>query len=63
MSGLIAYLGDLVGRKVGKKRLTLFGLRPRYTSVIITVITGILIAAFSITLIFTAFSNVRTALF
>lgn len=63
ISGLIAYLGDVVGRKVGKQRLTLFGLRPRYTSVIITIITGILIAGFSVTFIFTAFSNVRMAIF
>ena len=27
MGGLIAFLGDRIGSKVGKKRMTLFGLR------------------------------------
>ncbi len=63
ISGLIAYLGDLVGRKVGKRKLSIFGLRPKYTSVIITIITGILIASFSITIILVAFRNVRNAVF
>ena len=37
MGGLIAFLGDKIGSKVGKKRLTLFGLRPKYTSIIVTI--------------------------
>ena len=39
MGGLIAFLGDKIGSKVGKKRLTLFGLRPKYTSIIVTIIS------------------------
>ena len=31
-SGLIAYAGDYVGRKAGKKKLSIFNLRPKYTS-------------------------------
>ena len=31
LSGLIAYLGDRIGMKVGKRRISLFGLRPKYT--------------------------------
>ncbi|MGE5507712.1 MAG: DUF3084 domain-containing protein [Chitinophagales bacterium] len=61
--GLIAYLGDLVGRKVGRKRLSLFGLRPRYTSIIITVISGIFIVAGTLTVLSVVSSDVRTALF
>ena len=41
--GVIAFIGDRVGTKVGKKKLSLFGLRPRHTSVIVTIITGICI--------------------
>ncbi len=63
MSGLIAFLGDRVGRKVGKKRLSLFGLRPRHTSVIITVFTGVLIASLSVTILLGVSANMRTALF
>ena len=35
MGGIIAFLGDKIGSKVGKRRLTMFGLRPKYTSIII----------------------------
>ena len=45
MGGLIAYLGDKLGSKIGKKRLSLFGLRPHDTSVLMTIISGILVAA------------------
>ena len=44
MGGLIAFLGDKIGSKVGKKRMTLFGLRPKYTSIIVTIISGVLIS-------------------
>lgn len=44
VAGLIAYLGDRVGHQVGRKRLSLFGLRPRYTSTIVAVATGMMIA-------------------
>jgi hypothetical protein len=44
VAGLIAYVGDRVGHQVGRKRLTLFGLRPKYTSTIVAVATGMTIA-------------------
>ncbi|HEY1728543.1 MAG TPA: DUF3084 domain-containing protein [Candidatus Baltobacteraceae bacterium] len=44
VAGLIAYIGDRVGHQVGRRRLTMFGLRPRYTSTIVAVGTGMLIA-------------------
>jgi len=44
VSGLIAYVGDKVGRKMGRKRLTLCGLRPRHTAIVISVAVGMLIA-------------------
>ncbi|HEY8486513.1 MAG TPA: DUF3084 domain-containing protein [Limnochordales bacterium] len=62
MSGLIAIIGDRVGRTVGRRRLSLFGLRPRHTSAIITVITGILIAAGSLAAMVTVSGEVRLAL-
>jgi hypothetical protein len=43
-AGGIAYIGDRVGHQVGRKRLTLFGLRPKYTSTIVAIGTGMLIA-------------------
>ncbi len=43
MSGFIAFLGDRLGTIVGKKRLSLFGARPKRTGQIIGVIAGIAI--------------------
>jgi Protein of unknown function (DUF3084) len=63
VAGGIAYIGDRVGHQVGRKRLTLFGLRPKYTSTIVAVATGMLIAL-SVTLAALVGSNyVRTAFF
>ena len=63
LSGLIAFIGDKIGMKMGKKRVSLFGLRPRYSSVIITIVTGILIAILSITILLGVYSELRNALF
>ncbi|MFP4662430.1 MAG: DUF3084 domain-containing protein [Halanaerobiales bacterium] len=63
LSGLIAYVGDQIGMKVGKKRISIFGLRPKYTSIIITVLTGILIAGLTLTILFATNNGVRQAVF
>src|SRR3954462_14799497 len=44
LCGFIAYVGDLLGRRLGKKRLSIFGLRPQHTAILLTIVTGILIA-------------------
>ena len=44
IAGLIAYIGDRVGHQVGRRRMTMFGLRPKHTSTIVAVGTGMLIA-------------------
>ncbi|MBS1720721.1 MAG: DUF3084 domain-containing protein [Armatimonadetes bacterium] len=41
--GFLAYFADSLGRKLGKKRLSLLGLRPRYTATILTVLAGVVI--------------------
>ncbi len=48
VSGFIAYFGDLLGRSMGKKRLTLWKLRPKHTAYIVTALTGMLIAALTL---------------
>jgi uncharacterized protein (DUF3084 family) len=63
MGGLIAFLGDKIGSKVGKRRLTLFGLRPRYTSIIVTIVSGILISFLTVAAMAVVNENVRVALF
>src|SRR5207249_594311 len=60
--GLIAYIGDLLGRRMGKKRLTVFGLRPKHTAILFTVLTGILIACVSLGAAFGVSPGVRIAL-
>ncbi len=59
VSGVIAYVGDIVGRRMGRKRLSLFGLRPRHTAIVISVISGMLITAFTLTAAMLASRNVR----
>lgn len=61
--GVIAFIGDRLGSKVGKKKLSLFGLRPRHTSILVTIITGILITTVTFGILAIAFKDVRTALF
>lgn len=63
MGGAIAYIGDKLGTKVGKKKLTIFGLRPKHTSILVTIITGILIAAVTLGVLSLVSRDVRTALF
>lgn len=42
LSGLLAYYGDVFGRKLGKKRLTVGRLRPRHTAAMMTALFGML---------------------
>jgi hypothetical protein len=61
VSGLIAYIGDLIGRKMGRKRLTLFGLRPRHTAIVISIAAGMIIAIFTFAAAFIVSKPVRDA--
>jgi len=61
--GIIAYIGDKLGTKVGKKKLTMFGLRPKHTSIVVTIITGILITVSTMGILTLVSRDVRTALF
>lgn len=61
--GVIAFIGDRLGSKVGKKKLSLFGMRPKHTSILVTIVTGILITTVTFGVLAVASENVRTALF
>ena len=63
MGGLIAYMGDKLGTKIGKRRMSLFGLRPKHTSIIVTIVTGLLVAAATVGVLTFTSQSVRTALF
>jgi uncharacterized protein (DUF3084 family) len=45
LGGVIATLGDRIGTRVGKARLSLFNLRPKKTAVLVTILTGLVISA------------------
>lgn len=40
LGALIAYLGDVIGARVGKRRSTIFGLRPRQTARLVAAVIG-----------------------
>ena len=63
VGGLIAYIADKMGSKIGKKKMTVFGLRPRHTSILLTVIGGMLISLLSIGVVSISSESARTALF
>ena len=63
LGGLIAALGDRLGSKVGKARLRLFKLRPKQTAVVVTVVTGTLISASTLAILFTLSKSLRQGLF
>ncbi|MBR0294199.1 MAG: DUF3084 domain-containing protein [Acidaminococcaceae bacterium] len=63
MGGLIAFIADKLGSKIGKKKLSVFGLRPHDTSVLLTVLSGVLIALFSVGILAISSESARTALF
>ncbi|MDR1509567.1 MAG: DUF3084 domain-containing protein [Synergistaceae bacterium] len=63
ISATMSYVGDILGKKIGKKRISILRLRPRYTSTLITIVTGIAVAI--LTLIAAAYSSdsVKMAIF
>ncbi len=63
LGGVIAYLGDKIGSRVGKRKIKLFGMRPKYSSILITIITGVSIAAVTLGVMSVLSQNVRIALF
>lgn len=63
LAGVIAYAGDRIGHQVGRKRLTLLNIRPRYTSTIIAVATGMIIALVVTLAAIFASNQVKTAFF
>lgn len=43
-------LGNQLGRKIGRRKMSVFGMRPRHTSIFITTLTGIFIALLTLSL-------------
>ncbi|MGC9503646.1 DUF3084 domain-containing protein [Baaleninema sp.] len=59
----IATVGDRIGTKVGKARLSLFNLRPRKTATLVTIVTGGLISASTLGILLAVDKQLRTGLF
>ena len=62
-SAVLAYLGDVLGLKYGKQRISIFGLRPKHTSRLITAMTGMFISVVVLAVMAFFSESVRTALF
>ena len=63
LGGVLATIGDRLGSRIGKARLSLFQLRPRSTAVLITVLTGSLISALTLGLMLAVSEQLRIGLF
>lgn len=63
LGGVIATVGDRIGTRVGKARLSLFKLRPRNTAVVVTILTGSLISTFTLAILFAVDKRLRTGVF
>ena len=63
LGGVIATVGDRIGTRVGKARLSLFNLRPKKTAVIVTIFTGGLISASTLAILFAADGGLRKGVF
>ncbi|NJN75689.1 MAG: DUF3084 domain-containing protein [Synechococcaceae cyanobacterium RL_1_2] len=63
LGGLIAALGDRLGTKIGKARLRIFNLRPKQTAILVTVVTGVLISASTLGILFALSKSLRQGIF
>ena len=63
LGGVIATVGDRIGTRVGKARLSLFNLRPKKTAVLVTIFTGGLISASTLAILFAADEGLRKGVF
>jgi uncharacterized protein (DUF3084 family) len=63
LGGAIATVGDRIGSRVGKARLSLFKLRPRTTAVLVTILTGSIISGSTLGILFATNKQLRDAVF
>ncbi len=62
LAGVIAFAGDRLGTWVGRRRLTVFGARPKVTGQIVGVGAGIVIMLTTLTVLALAFTNATQTL-
>ena len=61
--GVLSIIGDRIGMKFAKRRVSLWKLRPKYTASILTAMTGTMISLFVIVILAVVSDSVRTSLF
>lgn len=59
LGGVIAFYADRLGRYLGKKRLSVFGMRPRHTAAFLTIAAGVLIPLVTVLIVVAASQDVR----
>lgn len=62
VAGIVAWAGDVLGSLLGKRRISLFGLRPRLTSRLVGVLTGVLITVVTILTLALTSQNIQMML-
>jgi archaellum component FlaC len=62
LAGVIAYAGDVLGTAVGRRRLTLFGWRPRRTGQMVGIAVGILIMLTTLAVLALAFRGAASVI-
>lgn len=62
-SGLSAYIGNEWGRKLGKRKLSIFRMRPKHSSVFITVLLSMCLSLGLMGILFTALPDLQNAFF
>ena len=60
---MISTLGDLLGSKIAKARFSILKLRPKKTAILVTILTGSLISASSLSLMILVNRQLRVGLF
>ncbi|MEM6429598.1 MAG: DUF3084 domain-containing protein [Deinococcota bacterium] len=62
MAGVIAYAGDVLGTTIGRRRLSLFGWRPKRTGQVVGIAVGILIMLVTLSILAVAFRGAAAVL-
>lgn len=62
LAGVIAYAGDLLGAAVGRRRLSLFGWRPKRTGQAVGIAAGVLIMLLTLGVLSLAFRDAASVL-
>ncbi len=60
IGGAVSYLGNQLGRYIGRKKMSILNLRPRHTSILITTLTGSFIAVMTLAFAYASSWEVRT---